>query len=251
MCFTVNVNIVKEELESRYGSELLDPEKYNPSYYYHAFAFPDLPVVYLNDKFEKEIRTMKWGLIPSWTDSEENALKIRKMTPNARSETLNSKPSFADSFERRRGLIPVAGFFEWQHLPSGKRPWYIYSPDRPVISLAAIFDTWHNPEAGSNQSNEEGKEAYLSSFSILTTAANRMMAEIHNSKKRMPVIVPEHLEGEWLEEGNSKQEIFFRPAKEDLLKAHTVNPALGRPGVQKNIPAIIEPYTFPEEPVLF
>lgn len=251
MCFTVNVNIIREELESRYGSQLIDPENYRPSYYYHAFAFPDLPLVYLNDKYEKEIRTMKWGLIPSWTDSEEKALKIRTMTHNARSETVESKPSFADSFKRRRGLLPVAGFFEWQHLPSGKRPWYIYRPDRALMSLGAIFDTWQLPFPGSPGTDKQDSVAYLSSFSVLTTGANKLMEEIHNSKKRMPVIIPEHLEEEWLESGDIRKEEFLKPAAEDFLKAHTVSPQLGKAGIQKNIPGIIEAYTFPEEPALF
>ena len=38
MCFTVNVNLIKEELENRYGATLIDPDKYRPSYYYHAFG---------------------------------------------------------------------------------------------------------------------------------------------------------------------------------------------------------------------
>ena len=45
MCFTVNVNLIKEELENRYGATLIDPDKYRPSYYYHAFALPSLPVI--------------------------------------------------------------------------------------------------------------------------------------------------------------------------------------------------------------
>jgi hypothetical protein len=46
MCFSVNVNLVKEELENRYGATFLDPEKYNPSYYYHAFGLPDMPAIF-------------------------------------------------------------------------------------------------------------------------------------------------------------------------------------------------------------
>ena len=45
MCFTVNVNIVKEEMEKRFGAVLNDPESYRPSYYYHAFELPEMPVI--------------------------------------------------------------------------------------------------------------------------------------------------------------------------------------------------------------
>ncbi len=45
MCFTINVNIVREEMERRFNANLLDPEEYRPSYYYSAFSFPEIPVI--------------------------------------------------------------------------------------------------------------------------------------------------------------------------------------------------------------
>ncbi|MDX2414142.1 MAG: SOS response-associated peptidase family protein, partial [Bacteroidales bacterium] len=120
MCFTVNVNLVKEELELRYGSDLLDPEKYTPSYYYHAFAFPELPTLRINDNDELKLSAMKWGLIPHWVSSLEEALDIRKKTPNARSETVAEKPSFKEAFTSRRCIVPVRGFYEWQKFQSTK-----------------------------------------------------------------------------------------------------------------------------------
>ena len=66
MCFSVNVNLVKEELENRYGATLIDPDKYRPSYYYHAFSLPEIPVVCSGNAADK-IKLLKWGLIPSWT----------------------------------------------------------------------------------------------------------------------------------------------------------------------------------------
>lgn len=241
MCFTVNVNIVKEELESRYGSRLLDPEKYRPSYYYHAFSYPDLPVSCLDDNKERQLSVFKWGLIPSWVSNFEEAERIRKMTPNARCETLADKPSFSESFERRRCLVPVAGFFEWQDLGSYKRPWYIHSPDSNIISLAGIYDRWYDKQ------NDQD----LHTFSILTTKANTSMARIHNKKERMPVIIPEGNEDKWLFGKPGEIEDFFKPPDDNMLIYHTVSPVLGKKDIEKNRPEIIKPYTYPEEPTLF
>ena len=113
MCFTVNVNIVREELEARYGSELIDHDKYRPSYYYHAYSLPSMPVV-CSDR-GAVIRLFRWGLIPSWVTDEGEANEIMLKTFNARSETISSKPAFRDSYASRRCLVPVCGFFEWQH----------------------------------------------------------------------------------------------------------------------------------------
>ena len=71
MCFTVNVNLIKEELENRYGATLIDPDKYRPSYYYHAFGLPSLPVICSDSP--SSIKLLKWGLIPSWTKSIDEA----------------------------------------------------------------------------------------------------------------------------------------------------------------------------------
>jgi putative SOS response-associated peptidase YedK len=71
MCFTVNVNLIKEELEHRYGATLIDPDNYRPSYYYQAFALPSLAAI-CSDKPSK-IQLLKWGLIPSWTKNADQA----------------------------------------------------------------------------------------------------------------------------------------------------------------------------------
>ena len=118
MCFSVNVNLIKEELENRYGATFLDPDKYHPSYYYHAFGLPDLPAI-CSGKTDK-IQILKWGLIPSWVRSTENANDIRYKTFNARAESITKKPSFSGAFSSKRCLIPVKGFFEWQHVSNKK-----------------------------------------------------------------------------------------------------------------------------------
>lgn len=241
MCFTVNVNIIKEELEARYGSSLIDPEKYNPSYYYHAFSFPDLPVAYLNNNMERELSLFKWGLIPGWINDSSEADTIRKMTHNARSETIAEKPSFSDSFEHRRCLIPVSGFFEWQHLGKEKRPWYIFKPDEDIISLAGIYDRWTDELEGND----------ILSFSIVTTRANGRMSEIHNSKKRMPVIIPAGSEDLWLQGKANDLKTLFEPLADHKLAYHTVKPILGKKDINKNRPEIIEAYSYPEQPTLF
>src|SRR5512138_2522550 len=140
MCFTVNVNLVKEELENRYGATFLDPEKYSPSYYYHAFGLPDMPAI-CSGKTDK-IQLLKWGLIPSWTRSKEEADQIRFKTFNARAESVATKPSFSASFTSKRCIIPVKGFYEWQHAGTKKIPFYIYHTRNEILSLAGLWDEW-------------------------------------------------------------------------------------------------------------
>lgn len=242
MCFTVNVNIVKEELERRYGSELLDHEKYRPSYYYHAYSFPELPVVSRQSSGENNLALFRWGLIPYWTGSGEEASKIRSMTLNARAESIGEKPSFSESFARRRCLLPVRGFYEWRHEGSKKIPYYIFHPSNPVLSLGAIFDRWNTPE---------GDRIY--SFSIVTTRANKMMAEIHNTKKRMPVIIDPGEEDEWLYQGTPQSRLkeMMGSYPDDKLEAYTISPLIGNNRKNRNTGELIKPYDYPREQTLF
>ena len=166
MCFTVNVNIIKEELENRYGATLIDPDKYRPGYYYHAFGLPSLPAI--TSEQPSIIQLLKWGLIPSWTKSIDQANIIRYKTFNARSESIETKPSFSSSFRSKRCIIPVTGFFEWQHIGNEKIPWYIYHSENEVLSIAGIYDDWIENDTGE----------VFNTFSIVTTEANDLMARI-------------------------------------------------------------------------
>jgi putative SOS response-associated peptidase YedK len=137
MCFSVNVNLIKEELENRYGATLIDPDKYRPSYYYHAFGLPQIPAICSGTP--EKIRLLRWGLIPSWTKNIADANVIRYKTFNARSESIDKKPSFSSSFSSKRCIIPVMGFFEWQHLGKEKVPWYIYHSDNEIMSISGLY----------------------------------------------------------------------------------------------------------------
>jgi putative SOS response-associated peptidase YedK len=240
MCFTVNLNIVREELEERYGSELIDHDKYRPSFYYHAYSLPSMPVV-CSDR-SAGIRLFRWGLIPSWVTGENEANEIMLKTFNARSETIASKPAFRESFAYRRCLVPVRGFFEWQHLGGRKIPWYITLRGEEIFSLAGIWDSW-TMQGGIT----------LNTFSVVTTRANELMEEIHNSKKRMPVILPAAAESLWLKEGIPGDVLaaLMEPAGSDLLAAHTVSPLITNSRADRNRPELIMPYNYPVQGSLF
>ena len=232
MCFTVNVNLVKDELESRYGAEFPDHDRYQPSYYYHAFALPEIPVVCSGSP--EKIRLLKWGLIPSWVRNLDAANEIRYKTFNARAESVDSKPSFSRAFKSKRCVIPVAGFFEWQHVGEKKFPWYIYLADNDIMSLAGIYDNWVETSTGE----------MFSTFSIITTDANELMAEIHNSKKRMPVILDRNTEKNWLNNSTPPGDALglLKPCPSEILKAHMIGNLINNKSADKNTPEVIRPF---------
>lgn len=241
MCFSVNVNLVKEELESRYGATLIDHDKYRPSYYYNAFSFPEIPAVC--SATPGKIQMLKWGLIPSWTPGIEDANEIRLKTFNARAESIANKPSFSSSFKSKRCVIPVRGFYEWQHKAKEKIPWYIYSTEGEILSIAGLYDEWVENNTG---------ELHRT-CSIITTSANDLMAEIHNSAKRMPVILDKKGEIKWIDQGSSAYDLsgLLVPCPSTNLKAHTISPLVNARNANRNIPELILPYTYPADNLLF
>jgi putative SOS response-associated peptidase YedK len=72
---------------------------------YNIAPSQDVPVIVARDD-GRELALFQWGLIPSWSKEPKGFI-------NARSETLEEKPSFSESFQRRRCLIPADGFFEF------------------------------------------------------------------------------------------------------------------------------------------
>jgi putative SOS response-associated peptidase YedK len=237
MCFSVNVNIVKEELENRYGVSFPGKYRYEPSYYYHAFGLAELPAICSSDPHE--IRFLKWGLIPSWVKSDLDAETIRFKTFNARAESIASKPSFSYSFTSKRCLIPVIGFYEWQHVGKTKIPWYIYHANNEIFTLAGLYSEWHRSSTGE----------VISTFSIITTDANDLMAEIHNSKKRMPAILERSDEKRWIDLSISSTDALnlLKPCPSELLKAHTISPLVNDRTANRNTEEVIKPYNYNSE----
>lgn len=241
MCFTVNVNLIKEELENRYGATLIDPDKYRPSYYYHAFGLPSLPAICSEEP--SIIRLLTWGLIPAWTKNRDQADIIKYKTFNARSESIETKPSFSSSFRSKRCIVPVKGFFEWQHSGNEKIPWYIYHTENEVLSIAGIYDYWIASDTGET----------FSTFSIVTTEANDLMAHIHNSGKRMPVILSKDSEKRWIDISISQTDAMnlLLPCPSEILKAHTIGPLINSRSSNRNTPELIQPYNYSKENLLF
>ena len=240
MCFTVNVNIVKEEMEKRFGAVLNDPDSYRPSYYYHAFEIPRMPVISQNEP--ELIQLFNWGLIPSWTGSKEKAYKIRLQTFNARAETITEKPSFRKPVQSKRCLVPAKGFYEWQHRGNNKIPYYIYLPGSEIFTFAGLYDTWLDRTTGE----------LLNTFSIITTTANSKLELIHNTKKRMPVILSRQDEEIWLDPDREGKEVLklLKPYPEKFMQAYTISPLISKRGVEKNIPGLINPFEY-DSPGLF
>lgn len=168
---------------------------------------------------DAELVMMRWGLIPSWTKELSGDGII-----NARAETVADKPSFRNSFKKRRCLVVADGFYEWKAIPGIKRkiPMRIRLKSDEPFAMAGLWDIWKTPE---------GKE--LRTFAILTTAPNRDMEPIHN---RMPVILSRESEKIWLnpkQDDPAKLTPLLSPSPDGQLETYKVSTAVNSPANDK------------------
>lgn len=202
MCYYVDLKLTKKQIRDIYGVETSNVE-YKESSFVNGFAHPHIPIIM--DESTDVLSTASWGLIPFWAKDRT----IQKQTLNARIETIKEKSSFKNSINKRC-LVLVNGFYEWKWLDDKgkqKNKHYLTVKDQDIFSLAGIYSKWTDKETG-----EE-----LTTVSIVTTEANELMAEIHNSKHRMPVVLHHNIERQWL--SNRDIEEFAFPNHESELLA--------------------------------
>lgn len=241
MCFTIEVHLTRKAIENRFSVDTTALYDFDFNYFYKAFSNPHIPVISGNEPSKAVL--MQWGLIPSWTKDREKAGQIRKGTYNARAESIHEKASFREPFRRGRCLVLAHGFFEWQHVKGARIPWYIRLKDDAPFAFAGLSDQWADPDTGEQHRT----------CSIITTDANPLMEKIHNTKKRMPVILPREKEHEWITGEislrNAKQLLI--PLDDSKLHAHTVSSAISVLTADPTDPAIIRPFDYPIPGTLF
>jgi len=88
---------------------------------------------------------------------------------------------------------------------------------------------------------------------VVTTKANSFMEEIHNTKKRMPVILPSAAEKLWLRGEMTKEmaSSLMMPVDSGMLEAYTVSPLITNARADRNRPELIMPYNYPVQGMLF
>jgi len=174
---------------------------------------------------ERQLSVFVWGLIPSWSNEPKGFI-------NARSETLELKPSFSESFDRRRCLIPADGFYEWKRKGKSKQPHYFQLLDESQFAFAGIWDRWQR------------NGVTITSCSIITTAPNELLAGIHD---RMPVMLKPEAQRRWLSDAPPERLMeLLVPFPTGEMKSFPVSQQVNHAKIDE--PSLVEPVELIEEP---
>lgn len=193
-------------------------------YHINAFTHADIPVQ--TSQNPDSITMARWGLIPYFI---RDVADMKFSTVNAKSETIHTAKSFQRYIGTYRALLWVNGVYEYQHRQiEGKKtplkvPHFIYRPDFEPFTLGCVYSVWNNKVT----------------VSIITTEANELFKEIHNTKERMPVIIESDERDKWLGELDKEElDKMMTPYPDDILIAHTISRDLATPNVDSNVPSI-------------
>ncbi|RII16083.1 putative SOS response-associated peptidase YedK [Streptomyces sp. YIM 130001] len=213
----------------------------------------------------RQLRTLKWGLVPSWSKTPEGAARMI----NARAETVHEKPSYRRAFTGRRCILPADGYYEWVTAPverelevegkkkrSRKQPYFVTPADGSVFAMAGLYEFWRDRTLP-----DEHPAAWWVTCSVITTEAEtgplgvtsadgpQSLSDIH---PRMPLMLTPDRWDAWLDPSQqSVDELrsLLEPPPEGLMRAYPVSTAVSN--VRNNSPELVTELEGPEVATLF
>ena len=186
----------------------------------------------------RQLRFLTWGLVPAWSKDVKMGLRMT----NARAESVLGNGAFAKAALSRRCVVPAQGWYEWQVSPTAldakgkprKQPFFIHRADGAPVGFAGLYEFWRDRELPDGD-----PAAWLTTFTIITTAADPGMDRIHD---RQPLVLePEQWE-HWLDPDEKDPEVvrtFLEFSEAGRFEAHPVGRAVG--STRNNGPGLLDP----------
>jgi putative SOS response-associated peptidase YedK len=184
----------------------------------------------------RQLRTLKWGLVPSWAKDPS----IGNRMINARMETVAEKPAYKRALALRRCLLPADGYFEWyptdEKTKAGKpkkQPFFIRPKDGGSLAMAGLYEIWRDPTK-----DDDADDRFLWTSTVITTDAPDDLGKIHD---RMPLMVEPDRWAAWLDPRTDKDSVLdlLVPAAPGRLEAYPVSTLVN--AVKNNGPELLEP----------
>ncbi len=196
-----------------------NPDNYIPNY--NIAPTQNSPILIDNGK--RIVKSMRWGLIPSWAKDEKFGARMI----NARIETLLEKPSYRNLVSSKRCIVITDGYYEWRKDGVRKIPYYLKDPEGKLLPMAGLYDVWKHPDG-----------YLMPSYTVITKEAQKNIATIHN---RMPVILPQDHLDNWLktESFSIARALELAQNSQLILEKYPVSPLVNY--VKNNSPECLKP----------
>src|ERR1700751_2561320 len=205
MCSRFSLAEERDFLAARLGVSAIALANYRPRY---NIAPQQEHFIVTTEYENRKLTAARWGLT-----TKPDQQGRRRYLINAKAETVESRPTFAEAFAQRRCVIPASGFYEWSGPSSARQPYWIHRRDGDLLFFAGLY-----------QDGEKNDPGAQTAFTILTCAANSTLATIHN---RMPVILSDRDADDWMtpcEKAPLSLKRLLVPTAEDLLVVQPASP---------------------------
>ncbi|MGW6058920.1 SOS response-associated peptidase [Streptomyces sp. NPDC055189] len=253
------------EIEKWEPEEALAPD-FNVAPTKEVYAVLDRPVKDAEDpRPVRQLRTLKWGLVPSWSKTPEGGARMI----NARAETVHEKPSYRRAFTSRRCVIPADGYYEWvtgtgerdlevegKKKRPRKQPYFVTPADGSVFAMAGLYEFWRDKTLP-----DEHPLAWWVTCTVITTEAETAPLAVapeegprslHDIHPRMPLMLTPDRWDAWLDPSRTDPEdlrTLLEPPPHGLMRAFPVSTAVSN--VRNNGPELLKELEGPEEGTLF
>jgi putative SOS response-associated peptidase YedK len=200
------------------------PGNLQPSY--NVAPTQAVPIIRYRDE-GLVLERLRWGLIPFFAHGVPPAYS----TINARIETVQTAASYRGPWKRaQRCLVVVRGFYEWQMQADGKSkiPFYIHLNDQAAFAFAGLWE-----------SSRTAAGDVIESCVHLTMPANPLLAQIHNTKQRMPAILAADDRDTWLRGTAQEAWAVLRAYPAEHMVAWPVSKRVNSPA--NNDSGLVEP----------
>lgn len=232
MCFEASLRKTKEVITHRFSADFIIDLEYTPFFHLSGFTHGNLYII--PDEFPESIYPASWGYVPDWAMEDPSGFRKKYNTLNAKIETVMDSNTYKDGIRYNRCLIIVDGFFEPHQANGVSIPYFCYKKDDTYDDGTGLFAF-----AGFYSK----LDAATYTCSILTMPANPFFAEIHNKKKRMPLILDKTFHQDWLDDWSDSQlnELMATSFSRERFSAHPVSRDLYKRNIDTNKPYIIQP----------
>lgn len=207
MYFKISNTAKKKELEEWSNASLKYPNLYEPQMIINGLNEVNIPIITMEEK--QRISLSIWGILPERYSEDWSIFQNIANTLNLREETMNSDLWYADAFNKRRGIVPVTGFFT-SYLRQGQAyPHYVSLKSEKPFYLASIYNKL--------------EDGFITS-SLIVGKANEFIRKFHNVTDCMPLIISEENKLDWLDEKTSASHLrqILNTPIDNVFHAHPI-----------------------------
>ena len=210
MCNLYDLDVTPPFLQRRFRLKRIDIE---PAATAPGLVRPSdmAPVIHLDEAGEPVCSLLEWGFVREW--KAPNGKPTLHRLFNVRSETIDTKPTFATAYRKTRAIIPVSAWFE---LPRKGVRIRIAKEDRDILAFAGLWERAIHPKTG----------AEITAFTMAMTHSNPFSAAYHD---RMPCVLGDEAFKAWLDPERYDAKKFLLPyANDDLVAEQQAVPPSGK-----------------------